>query len=84
MTPFFDLPQTARLASLLLGSNVKSIQGIGIVFGETDQPNKSSRPFIAVDNLRIVPKDNNGAVYPLLKWGQPTRDFYRSPNYSCK
>lgn len=83
--PFFDLPQTARLASQLLGSKVKSIQGIGFVLGEADQPNKSSRPFIAVDNLRIVPKDNNGAVYPLLKWGQPTRDFYISPIIgSCK
>lgn len=82
--PFFDLPQTARLASQLLGSKVKSIQGIGFVLGETDQPNKSSRPFIAVDNLRIVPKDNNGAVYPLLKWGQPTRDFYMAPHYSCE
>lgn len=82
--PFFDLPQNAKFASQLLGSKVKSIQGIGFVLGETDQPNKSSRPFIAVDNLRIVPKDNNGAVYPLLKWGQPTRDFYMAPHYSCE
>lgn len=83
--PFFDLPQNAKFASQLLGSKVKSIQGIGFVLGETDQPNKSSRPFIAVDNLRIVPKDNNGAVYPMLKWGQPTRDFYISPIIgSCK
>jgi len=64
---------------------VESIQSIGIVFGQSDQPNQSSHPFIAVDNLRIVPKDNNGAVYPMLKWGQPTRDFYISPIIgSCK
>ena len=83
--PFFDLPKNAKLSSQLLSSTVKSIQGIGIVFGQTDQPNESSHPFIAVDNLRIVPKDNNGGVYPMLKWGQPTRDFYICPNIgSCK
>ena len=83
--PFFDLPKNAKLASQLLSSEVESIQSIGIVFGQSDQPNQSSHPFIAVDNLRIVPKDNNGAVYPMLKWGQPTRDFYISPIIgSCK
>ncbi len=83
--PFFDLPKNAKLASKLLSSEVESIQSIGIVFGQSDQPNQSSHPFIAVDNLRIVPKDNNGAVYPMLKWGQPTRDFYISPIIgSCK
>lgn len=83
--PFFDLPKNAKLASKLLSSEVESIQSIGIVFGQDDQPNQSSHPFIAVDNLRIVPKDNNGAVYPMLKWGQPTRDFYISPIIgSCK
>lgn len=83
--PFFDLPENAKLASRLLGSNVEPIQSIGIIFGQSDQPNQSSHPFIAVDNLRIVPKDNNGAVYPMLKWGQPTRDFYISPIIeSCK
>ncbi len=81
---FFDQPSISKLASQLLSSEVESIQSIGIVFCQDDQPNQSSHPFIAVDNLRIVPKDNNGAVYPLLKWGQPTRDFYRSPHYSCE
>lgn len=82
---FFDQPSISKLASQLLSSEVESIQSIGIVFGQDDQPNQSSHPFIAVDNLRIVPKDNNGAVYPMLKWGQPTRDFYISPIIgSCK
>lgn len=83
--PFFDLPENAKLASQLLSSEVESIQNIGIIFAQTDQPNQSSHPFIAVDNLRIVPKDNNGAVYPMLKWGQSTRDFYINPIIgSCK
>lgn len=82
---FFDQPSISKLASQLLSSEVESIQSIGIVFCQDDQPNQSSHPFIAVDNLRIVPKDNNGAVYPMLKWGQPTRDFYISPMIgSCK
>ena len=79
------MQKNAEYASQLLGTKVESIQSIGIVFGQTDQPNESSHPFIAVDNLRIVPKDNNGAVYPMLKWGKPTRDFYICPNIgSCK
>ena len=83
--PFFDLQKNAKLASQLLSSEVESIQNIGIIFAQTDQPNQSSHPFIAVDNLRIVPKDNNGAVYPMLKWGQSTRDFYINPIIgSCK
>lgn len=41
-------------------------------------------PYIAVDNVRITPKDNNGSVWTLLNWGIPTRDFYTAPIISCK
>lgn len=80
--PFFDL--NSDLASDLLSGGVKSIQSVGFEFGNADHPNTSNEPLIAVDNLRITPKDNNGGVYPLLKWGQPTRDFYLQPVFSCK
>lgn len=82
--PFFDLPKNANLATQLLGSKSKAIQSIGIEFGNADQPNPDNEPLIAVDNLRIVPKDNNGGVYPMLKWGVPERDFYIAPVLNCK
>lgn len=59
-------------------------QGLGMIFGSDDQPNKGyNKQLIAIDNLRITPKDNNGGVWPLLKWGQSTRDFYNNPITSC-
>lgn len=82
--PFFDLPKNANLATQLLGSKSKAIQSIGIEFVYADQPNTENEPLIAVDNLRIVPKDNNGGVYPMLKWGVPERDFYIAPVLNCK
>ncbi len=68
----------------LSSSKVKPIQSIAFIYGSDDQPNAANEPMFAVDNLRITPKDNNGGVFPLLKWGQPTRDFYLAPTYSCK
>lgn len=34
---------------------------------------------IGIDNIRIVPNDGNGAYYPALGFGKPTRDFYEAP-----
>lgn len=82
--PLLEHPDYAKLAKILDGNRVKNIQSLGFEFGNADQPNKEGRPLIAVDNLRVVPADNNGGVYPLLKWGQPTRDFYLNPVFSCK
>ncbi len=81
---FFDYYGEDYVGSLMSNKGTKAIQSIGIVFGNADQPNTSNEPLIAVDNLRIVPKDNNGGVYPMLKWGIPSRDFYRAPSYLCK
>lgn len=80
----FDNNTYAKLFDKILGNRAKNIQSIGFEFGNADQPNQEGRPLIAVDNLRIVPSDNNGGVYPLTKWGQPTRDFYIAPVYNCK
>ncbi len=81
--PFFEQESILKLASQLDGKKVKAIQSIGIEFGNADQPNTSSEPLIGVDNLRITPKDGNGGVWPLLKWGVSTRDFYTNPVTSC-
>lgn len=80
----FDHDSYSKLYDKLLGNRAKNIQSLGFEFGNADQPNTSNEPLIGVDNLRVVPKDNNGGVYPMLKWGQPTRDFYIAPVYSCK
>ena len=81
---FFDQPSISKLAAQLTGTRTKAIQSLGFIFGSDDQPNKDHNPWIGIDNLRIVPKDDNGGVWPLLKWGQSTRDFYTNPVLSCK
>lgn len=83
-TAFFANDTYSKYETLLLGTKTKPIQSVGIEFGNADQPNQSNEPLIAVDNLRITPKDNNGGVWPLLKWGKSTRDFYVNPVTSCK
>lgn len=83
---FFDQQRIQAMKDKLgKGSKkAKAIQCIGIEFGNADQPNKDNEPLIAVDNLRITPKDNNGGVWPLLKWGVSSRDFYINYPTSCK
>ena len=78
---FFDLYDF--FADELLGDRVDDIASVGFEFGNADQPNQSATPLIGVDNLRITPKDNNGGVWPLLKWGKSIRDFYTNPIVSC-
>lgn len=34
---------------------------------------------IGFDNIRIVPNDGNGAIYPALKYGVPERHYYDAP-----
>lgn len=64
-----------------------SATGLAIVLGSWDSPdqlNKDSRhPYIGVDNVRIVPKNENGGEWPLTKWGDSSRDFYKNPVMSC-
>lgn len=79
---FFSLNDFSH--SLLDWDESMDIQGIGIEFGNADQPNATNEPLIGVDNLRITPKDNNGAIYPLFNWGQPSRDFFTKPSTACK
>ncbi|MCQ2190771.1 MAG: glycan-binding surface protein [Paludibacteraceae bacterium] len=80
--PFFE--KNSNLVSKLKAGMANEIRNIGIIYDSYDEPNIEYEPYIAVDNLRIVPKDNNGGVYPLLKWGIPSRDFYLAPVYNCK
>lgn len=65
----------------------QSITGLAIVQGSYDQPIydiKGRHPYIAIDNVRIVPKDNNGGYWHMTDWGVPTRDFYTKPVTSCR
>lgn len=64
-----------------------SVTGLAITLARWDCPIQDTdgrHPYIAVDNVRIVPKDNNGGVWKLTDWGTPTRDFYTKPITSCK
>ena len=81
---FFDQPSIAKLADQVGGTRAKALRSLGFIFGSDDQPNKDHNPLIGIDNLRIVPEDGNGGVWPLIKWGQSTRDFYTNPVPSCK
>ncbi len=62
----------------------KQIQGVGLLYASYDQPISDNEPLIAVDNLRITPKDENGGQWEMLKWGTPIREFYNAPVTSCK
>lgn len=34
---------------------------------------------IAIDNLRVVPNDGNGAIYPKTAFGKPSQHYYDNP-----
>lgn len=80
---FFETAQIQKYASMM-NNKCASILNVGIEFGNADQVNTNNEPLIAVDNLRITPKDNNGSVWRLLDWGVSTRDFYVNYPTSCK
>lgn len=80
---FFD-KYGDELRENLLGKRSKMIQSIGMVYDLYDQPTLDNQPYIAVDNLRIVPKDNNGGMWRMTKWGYPDREFYQAPISTCK
>lgn len=82
--PFFDKYGDKLREENLLGKRSKMIQSIGMVYDLYDQPTLDNQPYIAVDNLRIVPRDNNGGMWRMTDWGVPTRDFYTKPVMSCK
>jgi hypothetical protein len=60
------------------------IANVGLLYASYDQPLSDNEPYIAVDNLRIVPKDENGGVWPMLKWGVPLRSYEENYSTSCK
>lgn len=64
-----------------------SVSALAIILDKWDSPEQDlsgRHPYIAVDNVRIVPKNDNGGIWTLLNWGAPTRDFYTKPVLSCK
>lgn len=80
--PFFE--SKSDLVGKLKSGRAKDITNVGMLYASYDQPNSDSEPYISVDNLRIVPKDNNGGVWPMLKWGVPQRSYRDTKNPSCK
>lgn len=79
---FFD--KNAGLASKLSQGLARAITNVGLLYCSYDQPNSDNEPYIAVDNLRITKKDNNGGVWPFLGWGTPSRDYVVKYSNSCK
>lgn len=43
----------------------------------TSAVNKNAH--FAIDNIRIVPNDGNGAYYPKLGWGTPKQHYFEAP-----
>jgi hypothetical protein len=53
--------------------------GFSIVCGSSDQPATDGSFIFAIDNVRIVPQDGNGAVYRKLDWGKPYQHYIDAP-----
>lgn len=53
--------------------------GFCVTYDPADQIAPSHKFLIAIDNVRIVPYDGNGAIYPKLKYGVPSQHFYSAP-----
>ena len=56
--------------------------GFVIMFNPYDGPSQQQndgKMLVGIDNLRIVPNDGNGAIYPKTGWGQPSQHFYDAP-----
>ncbi len=81
--PFFDKNATSIMSKLQSGKS-NPIANVGLLYASYDQPLSDNEPYIAVDNLRIVPKDENGGVWPMLKWGVPLRSYEENYSTSCK
>ncbi len=58
--------------------------GFYISVNPYDNGYNSGNSFIAcIDNLRIVPNDGNGAIYPKIKYGKASQHYYISPRTSA-
>lgn len=53
--------------------------GFGILFDPYEYTQQPRNPKFAIDNIRIVPDDGNGAIYPKLKYGKPSQHYYLEP-----
>ncbi len=57
--------------------------GFGISFNPYDGGSNTSaankNAHFAIDNIRIVPNDGNGAYYPKLGWGVPKQHYFEAP-----
>ena len=59
--------------------------GFAISFNPYDGPQNSGNKnsHFAIDNIRIVPNDGNGAYYPKLGWGVPRQHYFEAPRKSA-
>lgn len=57
--------------------------GFAISYNPYDSPENENAKNIdshfAIDNIRIVPNDGNGAYYPKLGWGVPRQHYFEAP-----
>ncbi len=61
-------------------TDTKKYGGLTIAYATDDQAYKNQgKFFMAVDNVRIVPDDGNGAIYPRLKYGEATQHYISAP-----
>lgn len=52
--------------------------GLSILWCSYDSPH-TNKGIMAIDNVRIVPDDGNGAYYSKIKYGVPERHYYDAP-----
>ena len=57
----------------------ESYGGLIIGFVSYDQAKTDNNFLLAIDNVRIVPNDGNGAIYPKLNWGKPSQHYISAP-----
>ncbi len=59
--------------------------GFAFSFNNIDAPenSESKNSHFAIDNIRIVPNDGNGAYYPKLGWGVPRQHYFEAPRKSA-
>lgn len=79
--PVNHLPYVEKYSSRLTNDDDLSdyFGGFAITFNPYDGPRNSQKTKFAIDNIRIVPNDGNGAIYPKLKYGIPSQHYYMAP-----
>ncbi|MBO5800014.1 MAG: hypothetical protein J6R41_08330 [Paludibacteraceae bacterium] len=63
-----------------IGGRTKRWHGLILGYTPNDGGNTNNTDVaVGIDNIRVVPNDENGAFYPALNWGVAKRHFYDAP-----